>query len=108
MELKEHGYDVSELNEEQKLQIKAIEWDDITEWGKFAYCLGVETDIFYSLKEEEQRKVAVEVCGKCAVKELCLLFAVNTEEIHGVWGGSTEKQRAPLIRKKKRFAYKWT
>lgn len=41
---------------------------------------------------------ALLVCDGCEVRRDCLRFAVETREIFGVWGGSTEFQRRRLIR----------
>lgn len=38
------------------------------------------------------------VCAGCPVKAECLDYALRHHERLGVWGGTTEKQRRPLMR----------
>lgn len=36
---------------------------------------------------------ALRICAGCSVKTECLRFALDKEDIKGVWGGSTTEQR---------------
>ena len=40
--------------------------------------------------------LALRTCRRCAKRAACLDWALNRPEKHGVWGGTTEKQRAEL------------
>jgi WhiB family redox-sensing transcriptional regulator len=34
------------------------------------------------------------VCAACPVRRECLAFALRTEQVHGIWGGTTPDERA--------------
>ncbi len=38
-------------------------------------------------------RMALELCQQCPVIELCLKYAMEAEEIHGIWGGTSQSQR---------------
>ena len=42
---------------------------------------------------------AKKVCGGCPVRVDCLLYATETEQEYGVWGGATEPEHRRLRRK---------
>lgn len=71
---------------------------DFWSWRDQAACIGHE-DLFYSAEDEtkgarrrkeEQAKV---VCNTCPVFDTCRTFALEVEELYGVWGGLTESER---------------
>jgi len=37
--------------------------------------------------------------GECPVRMNCLLFADSEDEVHGIWGGMSHRERAALKRK---------
>jgi WhiB family redox-sensing transcriptional regulator len=41
---------------------------------------------------------ALEICGGCPVRAECLQFAVERQQRHGIWGGTTERDRRRMIR----------
>ena len=49
--------------------------------------------------------IAKEICGTCKVKDQCLNHALQNHISHGVWGGTSERQRR-RIRKEQRLAIK--
>ncbi|CAH0313199.1 Redox-responsive transcriptional regulator WhiB3 [Rhodococcoides fascians] len=50
----------------------------------------------YSLRNlERQAKL---VCDRCPVVTRCLQHALDTDERHGVWGGSTAHERSAMAR----------
>lgn len=97
--------------------------DEVTtpEWFERARCreLGVPVDVFFPAltevqagawinaagervdrghNEEAIAAVALEVCAGCAVRVLCLNYALDEGEIHGVWGGMAPRARRELMR----------
>ncbi|HEV2256553.1 MAG TPA: WhiB family transcriptional regulator [Streptosporangiaceae bacterium] len=36
------------------------------------------------------------ICAGCQVRRDCLAFALRTHQVHGVWGGLSERERYPL------------
>jgi WhiB family redox-sensing transcriptional regulator len=53
-------------------------------------------------EEIPEKTIAKQLCGKCPVKLECLEFALRNEEAHGIWGGTTMRQRRDLRRMQKR------
>jgi WhiB family redox-sensing transcriptional regulator len=75
------------------------------DWKKKAACLGVDAGVFFPDSSDPRchklLKAAKAICEQCEVKEKCLEYALNTPELHGVWGGCSERQRVVLRRQRK-------
>lgn len=72
-------------------------------WRLRAKCSSFDAEIFFAQPDESQgerirrERDAARVCARCMVREACRFDALSTGEIHGVWGGLTERERgAPL------------
>ena len=66
-------------------------------WQDQGACYGIDPEIFFPTTEEEAG-LALAHCGVCAVRDLCLAWAIRSGERYGVWGGTTEQHRRRLIR----------
>jgi WhiB family redox-sensing transcriptional regulator len=33
------------------------------------------------------------ICGRCTVNTTCLDWAIDTDQLHGIWGGMTRTER---------------
>lgn len=38
------------------------------------------------------------ICMSCPVREKCLAFALENQILHGMWGGTTERERRRMLR----------
>lgn len=47
-------------------------------------------------------KLAKKICSGCQYVEECLNFALDTNEVYGIWGGLTYRERAALKRRRGR------
>lgn len=71
------------------------------EWMKRAACIGEDPELFYpedrdpQVRHERELK-AKQICGSCAVQEVCLEYAMSQKLKHGIWGGQTEHERRIL------------
>ncbi|WP_063771538.1 WhiB family transcriptional regulator [Streptacidiphilus albus] len=69
------------------------------EWQVDAACREVDARIFFhppgerGAEYEARDQAAKTVCERCAVREPCLRFALDTHEPYGVWGGLTVEER---------------
>jgi WhiB family redox-sensing transcriptional regulator len=45
-----------------------------------------------------QAAKAKAICATCRVRRECLAFALQTGQVHGIWGGTTEHERAAVRR----------
>lgn len=70
-------------------------------WGKTN---SPETDYWFPDAEEpdedrkEKTQVAKAICYSCTVKEDCLRYAIENNEIYGIWGGKTSRERSIIRR----------
>jgi len=67
----------------------------LPEFTKPALCEGEDTALFYPEPNTSPRP-ALRICGHCLARDECLTWALNLPERHGIWGGTTEKQRHRL------------
>lgn len=76
-------------------------WDS-GQWRGGAACREVEPSLFFPVgvtgPAEVQIVAAKAVCGRCEVREVCLEFAVQTNQEYGVWGGMDEEERRAIRR----------
>ncbi|WP_416484262.1 WhiB family transcriptional regulator [Streptomyces sp. CL12] len=74
-------------------------------WQEQAVCQSteynpVDPDIFFPEPEEiDKIATAKSLCGQCPVRRVCLDAALEGGDIHGIRGGTTEEERAPLHEK---------
>lgn len=66
-------------------------------WMDFANCTGVDPELFFPRRGEPDIG-AREVCERCDVRRECALAALAANEIYGVWGGLSRKQRLRIQR----------
>ncbi len=76
-------------------------WD----WQRQGRCRGMDSSVFYSPdgergNEKKMREAGAKtICNPCPVKSECLDFALQTEELYGVWGGTTEGERRVILKR---------
>lgn len=68
-------------------------------WREFAACRGLDPEMFYPDRGEDP-VAAREVCRSCAVQTVCLEFALAHREKTGVWGGTSERERSRIARRR--------
>ena len=73
--------------------LAAIEDD----WRNLALCQQTDPEAFFPEKGGSTRE-AKKVCGRCEVRAECLELALENRELHGVWGGMSDRERRRLLR----------
>lgn len=63
-------------------------------WETRAACRGLDTTLFF-VDPGNPVDAACHVCATCPVQTECLAHALHNER-HGIWGGTSEKQRRRL------------
>lgn len=67
-------------------------------WRSAAACRSADPELFFPIshsgKSLEQVAEAKAICAGCPVGRECLAFALRTRQVHGIWGGTTEQERA--------------
>lgn len=46
-------------------------------------------------------ELARQICATCPVKDLCLEHALENRIDHGVWGGSSERERRRILKRRR-------
>ena len=54
-------------------------------------------DVRYGIRYQDEA-AAKKLCGTCPYVQRCLLYAMKNPDVMGIWGGTTEKDRAKLAR----------
>jgi WhiB family transcriptional regulator, redox-sensing transcriptional regulator len=71
-------------------------------WRSEARCLGSNPDLFFPLggtgRLLAQAEMAKRLCLGCEVRGPCLQYALETNQVNGVWGGTTEEERRTIRR----------
>lgn len=86
------------------LDAEAYEWDGKGDWRRRALCREIDPELFTLGKADMSQRFlrgVKKVCGKCAVREMCLEAGIEGDE-HGVWGGETRSARAKIKRARER------
>lgn len=74
--------------------------DSTYEWMERAFCKNSKFDaqVFFPPRGSSHYipKVIQETCNKCEVKAECLNYALENCIRHGIWGGTSERQRRKM------------
>ena len=64
-------------------------------WKEFAECKGVDTKLFFprSASKTNKNEAIEKYCKKCLVSDHCLAEAIASSRVHGIWGGTTQRDR---------------
>jgi WhiB family transcriptional regulator, redox-sensing transcriptional regulator len=72
------------------------------QWRAAAACRSADPDLFFPISDSgpalEQAAKAQAICATCRVRSECLAFALRTEQVYGIWGGTSERERAAARR----------
>jgi len=82
-------------------------------WRYEAKCRGMDTEIFFPPRDKSLYKPIADsakaVCwgrdseDECVVRRECLLDAIETDELHGIRGGMSHRERNALVRRWQRL-----
>jgi WhiB family redox-sensing transcriptional regulator len=65
-------------------------------WIEDALCAQVDPDTWYPQPNTNEAKVAKKVCMTCPVRQECLQYALDNDEVWGIWGGTSYRERKRL------------
>lgn len=71
-----------------------------TSWMKKGRCAHLSPSIFFP-SDGVGVEAARRICVECSVKVQCLEYALANRIDHGVWGGTSERQRRRILRSRK-------
>ncbi|MFI7382740.1 WhiB family transcriptional regulator [Streptomyces sp. NPDC049813] len=76
------------------------------EWLERAACVGEDPELFFPVGSTGPALLDVHeaktVCHRCPVIAECLEYALETGQTTGVWGGTSETERTPLLKAHRR------
>ncbi|MBV9384132.1 MAG: WhiB family transcriptional regulator [Streptosporangiaceae bacterium] len=79
--------------------------DYASDWREAGACLSADPDLFYPISTTglalAQIAKARTICSRCEVRRQCLEFAMETGDMHGIWGGTTPEERRRARRRKR-------
>lgn len=61
-------------------------------WMNDAACVGTDVETFFP-ERGGVTSTAKAIGGGCPVRAHCLAYALTNNERHGIWGGTSERQR---------------
>jgi WhiB family redox-sensing transcriptional regulator len=76
----------------------------LRDWREMAACRNAATahyDPFFDESEKGER-AAIAICRICPVQGECLAYAIDTGQLHGVWGGTPQQELRRLITRDRR------
>ncbi|HEX7166093.1 MAG TPA: WhiB family transcriptional regulator [Acidimicrobiales bacterium] len=71
-----------------------------TEWMAVGNCNDQPPSLFFP-SDGVGVEVARRICATCPVKEPCLEYALRNRIDHGVWGGTSERERRRILRQRR-------
>lgn len=71
-------------------------WDAIDKSPVIPACQTTDPNLWFRDEDTNNYRVARQFCNRCPVRQLCLDFALENHEAHGMWGGKSPKERAKL------------
>jgi WhiB family redox-sensing transcriptional regulator len=74
-----------------------------TTWMAQAQCKDVNPDYFFP-EDGYGVLLAQKICFDCPVRLECLEYALKNNMDHGVWGGTSERERRRIRRKRRNYA----
>lgn len=83
---------------------------ELWEWQLVGACRGSDSSLFFHPEGERGRARAARemaakaICASCPVIKQCYEAALASHEPYGVWGGTTEDERADILSRQRELA----
>jgi WhiB family transcriptional regulator, redox-sensing transcriptional regulator len=71
-----------------------------TEWMADGKCADVPPSVFFP-SDGVGVEAARKICQDCPVRSQCLEYALANRIDHGVWGGTSERERRRILRQRR-------
>jgi WhiB family redox-sensing transcriptional regulator len=89
-------HEVAAARRDPRLLRAAIERQADTAWRTRGVCQTVDPETFFPAPTDPP-DAAVALCGTCSVQGPCLAWALEAGDCHGVWGGTTARERRAMV-----------
>lgn len=70
------------------------------EWMAKGRCTSIPPSMFFP-SDGSGVEVARRICADCPVKAPCLEYALEHRIDHGVWGGTSERERRRILKRRR-------
>lgn len=70
------------------------------EWMELGKCRDLDPAIFFP-SDGIGVQSAQRICKECPVQSACLEYALSNRVDHGVWGGTSERERRRILRQRR-------
>ena len=71
-----------------------------SEWMGQGRCRDLDPAVFFP-SDGIGVQAAQRICSECPVKDPCLEYALANRVDHGVWGGTSERERRRILRRRR-------
>ena len=71
-----------------------------SDWFSQAKCRNMDPAVFFP-SDGMGVQVAQRICAECPVRVACLEHALADRVEHGVWGGTSERERRRILRRRR-------
>jgi len=78
-----------------------------TQWMASGSCRNLAPETFFP-SDGVGVDVARKICERCPVKSPCLEYAMENHIDHGVWGGTSERERRRIARQRRQLVLRGT
>ena len=75
--------------------------DQELDWRHDAECIRYVGIVDFFPARGESAREAKSICATCSVREQCLEYAMRWDQLCGVWGGLSERERRQLRRERR-------
>lgn len=89
-------HEVAAARRDPRLLRALHERQDDAAWRTRGLCQGVDPETFFPAPSEPA-DAAVALCRTCDVQGACLAWALEVGDCHGVWGGTTPRERRAML-----------
>jgi WhiB family redox-sensing transcriptional regulator len=105
-DLPDHDHRVAPTEAELWEHATGVDGSMDADWLARAACTDSDPELFFPLSPADcaLTRLAVQVCASCPVRAPCLQAALGDPRTAGIWGGTTEEERAAMRRPANRRA----
>lgn len=88
-------HEIAEARRDKRLLRALRERDTDPAWRTRGVCQTVDPETFFPAPSESV-DAAMALCRGCPVQGPCLAWALDAGDLHGVWGGTTARERRAM------------
>jgi WhiB family transcriptional regulator, redox-sensing transcriptional regulator len=75
-------------------------------WWDLAACRSADPELFFPITSTGAGRPKVTrakaMCARCPIRQQCLDYAIDSHEVYGIWGGTSEEERRLIAARRRR------